>query len=274
MTGSRRTRTFQLKLVLLSLIAAVTLFSGVAGAPALAQSSGSDALPGAQTGSDQDQSAAPSSTADDPSGQGSGAAPATTSTTLTGPPYPGGPAYPVQAPAFGAGGVGTVQVSRATTYYDVVGANERQLLDRMNRNGPREDGQEWSASVDWGATWTFPHVDLGGRCVAGPVTVNLSVTTTLPRWRAPASAPRRLVDRWNRFVSGLQNHEAGHETIALQAGPDILNALSGLGLYLSCADLDSAADAAGRAVVARYSDLQAAYDRDTGHGATQGAVFP
>ncbi|MCC7105005.1 MAG: DUF922 domain-containing protein [Chloroflexi bacterium] len=200
--------------------------------------------------------------------------PATTSTTLTGPPYRGGPAYPVQAPAFGAGGAGTVQVSRATTYYDVTGANERQLLERMNRGGPREDGQEWSASVDWGATWTFPHVDLGSRCAAGPMTVKLSVITTLPRWTEPSSASRRLVDRWDRFLGGLRDHEAGHETIALQAGPELLKALSGLGMYLSCGDLDRAADSAGRAVVARYSDLQAAYDRDTEHGATQGAVFP
>jgi predicted secreted Zn-dependent protease len=72
----------------------------------------------------------------------------------------------------------------------------------------------------------------------------------------------------------LKTHEAGHQQIAIEAGREIRQTLKGLPAYLSCSELEQAADAAGQNILDQFREKEKSYDQTTKHGATQGARFP
>ena len=94
--------------------------------------------------------------------------------------------------------------------------------------------------------------------------------------RRPASRPEledRLRRPWRTFLERLRHHEEGHRE-RLQAGVDALvEQMAGL-TRLPCEGLDARLRDIAEAALADVADAQAAYDRETDHGVTQGAVWP
>ena len=71
---------------------------------------------------------------------------------------------------------------------------------------------------------------------------------------------------WDRYLAALMVHEAGHVAYTYDRRSDVLAAIRSA----TCATADRAA----RAALAAIDAYHIAYDRETGHGATQGASFP
>ncbi|WP_174293281.1 DUF922 domain-containing protein, partial [Sphingomonas bacterium] len=78
--------------------------------------------------------------------------------------------------------------------------------------------------------------------------------------------PAEVQAAWRRYAAALDEHEAGHVRYAWQHRGDVLAAIRGA----TCAT----AEAAGQAALADIVAHDLAYDRETQHGLTQGAVFP
>ena len=97
----------------------------------------------------------------------------------------------------------------------------------------------------------------------------------LPQRRA-ASRPElenRLRRPWRTFLERLRHHEEGHRE-RLEAGVDALvEQMDGLA-RLPCEGLDARLRDIAEAALADVAEAQAAYDRETDHGVTQGAVWP
>jgi predicted secreted Zn-dependent protease len=71
----------------------------------------------------------------------------------------------------------------------------------------------------------------------------------------------------------VELHEHGHRDIAEAAANDLARTLEALPGHPSCDALAAAARNAASTLLARHAQTQIAYDRETGHGATQGAVL-
>ncbi len=158
-------------------------------------------------------------------------------------------------------------------YYDITGSSVQQLRDAMRRSGPRErEGAPGDALTVWNLEWAYRDRRTGSGCALRDVRVTLSVTTTLPRWAPRADEPARLVQAWRTFVERVKVHEAGHRAIAEQSARDLMAALVSL-QEDSCKQLwDAAARTATRVVEAGRAKSRA-YDVETRHGQTQGAVL-
>jgi predicted secreted Zn-dependent protease len=104
--------------------------------------------------------------------------------------------------------------------------------------------------------------------------VSVSVVISSPAWVQPASAAPAVVDRWNRYMNALITHENGHRDRGIAAGDKIYNKLSAMRREGSCPVLANDANASANAILAEYNASDSQYDKDTGHGKTQGAVFP
>lgn len=81
-----------------------------------------------------------------------------------------------------------------------------------------------------------------------------------------ADAPPTLVDKWNAYVRNLTLHEEGHVDNIAESYLDVRTAIQGA----TC----PTAEAQAQATLEVIGQFDRDYDRDTDHGATQGAVFP
>ena len=133
--------------------------------------------------------------------------------------------------------------------YDVRAATLTSAFDVLHRIAPallqRPPGTRLSATTNYRVS--------SNPCAAGPVTVTLTQTITLPRWVYPAATDAASIAQWVRFRTMLDRHEAGHAAVNTRAAL-IINPLTSAQAYqrmaLSCgaaADSQRMVTTAGRA---------------------------
>jgi hypothetical protein len=110
-----------------------------------------------------------------------------------------------------------------------------------------------------------------GSCAIRDVMVVINAQITLPRWVPPANADTMVVNEWNRFLTALEVHEAGHKDISAKAGKAIIDRLRNISS--PCALLNNRANDIARDIVTKQMEEQRAYDATTRHGLTQGTAF-
>lgn len=150
-------------------------------------------------------------------------------------------------------------------YYDIKGATAADLRRQMDSLGTLDDGRRWDAYTTWTIRWNWP--GYGTRnCDLSRATTSLEITVTLPRWANPNGAEATLITKWNKYYQALARHEQGHVDNVTQGYPKVLQAIQSA----TCATAEQAALQAVEPIHAADRD----YDKKTGHGATEGAVFP
>jgi predicted secreted Zn-dependent protease len=182
-----------------------------------------------------------------------------------GPPG-GGKPRPVREPA-GA------NVERA--FYDVIGGSVGELLASLKEQAPAATQTDSNfARTTWTVTWDGQWAPAAGDSVCAVTTsrVQLESRMALPRWRPSPGAPGDLSTDWAKFVRNLAGHENGHLVTAVSAAHRVeasLGALRG-----PCDAMRDRAQAAMDSIVASFRLVDEDYDRRTGYGALQGAVWP
>ena len=76
------------------------------------------------------------------------------------------------------------------------------------------------------------------------------------------------------YINALETQEDGHKEIAINAGCDIWQVLNDQPHYANCDELERNADEAANEILDLYRQRELSYDKETDHGATQGARFP
>ena len=158
--------------------------------------------------------------------------------------------------------------------YEVEGASEDVLLAGLRALGPRANGAEFFGLTETQMTyryWKDQTEDEG--CRLEQIRVDLNVTITLPRWKASRIAPYRLRRSWDRFDRALRRHEDGHREIAEWSAREVYHALRSLRAP-TCETVDTEAHALAMRLREVSEQRQKAYDHQTGHGRTQGAIWP
>ena len=171
----------------------------------------------------------------------------------------------ILAPAVQAGRV----VSVSTKTYSVWGATEDAIRASIDKRRP---GMH-DAYANWRVSYSYRYATRGSRCVLTSWAVRTRIVYTMPRWVVPAAAPQALRAKWARYVSRLRLHEEGHGVNARAAGWRIDRAFGRLSAS-TCAGLTASLERVAAAHVRASNLADAAYDRRTRHGATQGATFP
>lgn len=193
-------------------------------------------------------------------------------------PPPDAAPVPVESRRLSARELGAIPAGVAVEahelLYDVTGTTAAELREAMLRHGlVAESGRPVYGRHRWRARWSYRGQHGIGTCALRDARVQLTLETTLPRWRAPADAPAALVAEWGDFVRALDAHEREHRRLSLEAGREIARALR-TNAAGSCAVVGEQANAAARHVIEAYRGHNRAYDDSTRHGLTQGAVWP
>jgi predicted secreted Zn-dependent protease len=157
-------------------------------------------------------------------------------------------------------------------YYDVHGSTVAELRADMRRLGPKVEGTSFVGETRSPMRWTWrTESTRSGSCGIREVMVIVNAQMTLPRWTPPANADTLLVKEWNRFLTALEVHEAGHKDISAKAGKAIIDRLRNLSS--PSALLNNRANDIARDIVTKQMEEQHAYDATTRHGLTQGTAF-
>jgi predicted secreted Zn-dependent protease len=166
-----------------------------------------------------------------------------------------------------------MQVRTQRVHYDVTGTTAGELYSAMRAYGPVHDGRRVYGHHAWDIRWTFRYAASSGACRMRDVRVELTSTTTLPRWSPPADASDSLVAQWTTFRAALEAHEHGHARIGADAAREIHRSLRGH-QQVYCGSMAAQANALAQQILARYREQNRRYDQQTGAGASQGAVWP
>ncbi len=168
---------------------------------------------------------------------------------------------------------GSVEVHNETVYYEVEGDSAQGLLGALTRHGPRIGGEQFFGLTEWEVSAQYRWAERPAGCAVDDLTVRVSVKTHLPRWRGAGGASSGTRAAWARFVAALDHHEAGHRSLAEEAGDAIRERLVSLRVP-TCERIKREAQREVLAVLNEYDARNRAYDHDTGHGRTQDAVWP
>ncbi|VXC98661.1 conserved exported hypothetical protein [Pseudomonas sp. 8Z] len=155
-------------------------------------------------------------------------------------------------------------------YYDVQIKAGDSLREAVNQASTiRQDGQTYHAYTRWNVTWNYWwQEERDGRCRLTLTRTQLLTQMTLPRLGGGDAAQRQ---RFAQYLQALREHEQGHYRIGQAAAAEIDAALLATPEYPSCAELQQQANQRANAVLQRHAEQERQYDRDTGHGRSQGA---
>lgn len=166
-------------------------------------------------------------------------------------------------------------VRREVRYYEVRGTTAAAIRESLNQAGPvGSDGERWDGYTRWSLRWRLQLADDAGGCRVMAVETAVDIETTLPRWDEPPRADRGLARRWQKYLSALTEHEDGHGRIGEDTAAAIRRSLVRLPAEPTCAEMSQAANVTAEQAVHDAALRERQYDRETRHGATQGARFP
>ena len=177
---------------------------------------------------------------------------------------PGAPATG-KAPSTTAAVAGAAPRGVTLLFYDVQGSDFETLLAALNANGG------FHAKAEWKLAYTYVPKRAGRACSANPVSTQLDLSMTMPRWTPPPGASPALFARWQRYTAALRKHEEGH----LQIGRDFEDSLKRSLTVINerCEQLEARVKGIFDLLLEKHRKLDADYDRETAHGRTQGAEF-
>jgi predicted secreted Zn-dependent protease len=163
-----------------------------------------------------------------------------------------------------------VRVATHLIEYPVTAATVVDLRREMQRTGPVAEGVRYPGATHWTVRWTYAYDRQGIRCALRDVRAVVDARVEVPRWKPAAAADSGVVHWWNAFQTRLIDHEQGHVRLAVETGGAVVEALRPLNGG-ACDALGARANAVGQDLLARARERQAAFDRDTRHGALPAA---
>jgi predicted secreted Zn-dependent protease len=160
-----------------------------------------------------------------------------------------------------------------TNYYSVAGVTDSAVRASLAKARPGGATQPYDAATAWQTRYTFTYDTQDGRCRLTACTVTTTAVVTMPFLRPAKELPLDLLQRWSAYFKGVTVHEQGHLRLAHEATAEVARRLDALGTAESAAELTRQVRATADAVLNEARAKERAYDEQTRHGATQGALI-
>lgn len=168
-----------------------------------------------------------------------------------------------------------VDINDHVERYTIEGTTAQDLRREMTTKGPQgTGGRRFDGYTRWYVSWRYQYKNTGSGCAIASVTTDVKTTITLPQWRNENRADGATRALWSRYLTALDLHEQGHRRHGVDAANEIDVAIAAMPPAGSCDALGTNANALGMRILQKYQQRDLDYDRDTNHGATQGARFP
>jgi predicted secreted Zn-dependent protease len=171
----------------------------------------------------------------------------------------------------------TPEIYFSQTYYKIKGYTAEELRKQLNLLGPVNKGKRYDAYLSWYINWNYNwRYDNPSQnpCYITELKVTAKIVSTLPEWEDKGVGDPNTQIKWDNFLSALITHEKGHEKNGNEAAIEVEKTLLSIPPQPSCKLLQDAIQSQAQSVIQQHNDWDVNYDVTTGHGKTQGAVFP
>jgi predicted secreted Zn-dependent protease len=151
-------------------------------------------------------------------------------------------------------------------YYEIYSKDWAGMRNEIDQKGPKG----FHGFANWKVSYNYRYnTSAGGQCSITSLVPQFEGEILLPHWVPGPDVSATQRQQWDRFIAALKVHEDGH----IDHGTKLSAALAQLsGMQApSCGEAESQVKKRADELIQRYSAMDAEYDRDTNHGATQGA---
>ena len=162
-----------------------------------------------------------------------------------------------------------------TNRYQIQGQSIEELRRSLNQLRPwKASARPHDAQTEWRTRMQYRTVTLPGIAWCTNFATVTQITMTLPGWTATNGASAATLREWNRYLRALAEHEAGHARHAREGTLELHRRVKALEAQPDAETVRQRLDALLAEVQQQVRQQDADYDRETRHGATQGALFP
>lgn len=159
-------------------------------------------------------------------------------------------------------------------YYEVAGRSMAEIQHSIAMNAPSKSGGSYYAGVTiWNLNSTYDLIQIPQGCRIDNGQVFLNVVVHLPKISNFNLLSAPVLREWVRFSSALKTHEMLHAQNSYRAASTLLKKISGTKTSVPCVRAKSIVEEATSTLINRISDFDRQLDRETNHGATQGAYL-
>lgn len=159
-------------------------------------------------------------------------------------------------------------------HYSIEPQTVLQIKQELRDKSPVIKSQRlFHGGTEWKLTPKFGVRVVGNLCQIFNVSVTLHGTYTLPKMTNRTSASVNTQTIFDQYYQSLVVHEKGHQALWLEAGEKIEELLQAFPEEYHCNPLAQKAKQAVAEIVLEYQQNNHAYDKQTGHGKTQGAFI-
>lgn len=155
-----------------------------------------------------------------------------------------------------------------TDYYEVRGTNVDSLLGAMQTSRPFTN----NAFTEWFVDWNYEFLLKTDGCDLRSFDTRVQIRYTLPLWAGLEHASKPLQREWKRYQSAVRRHEQGQADFGVAAATEMSRLVRSKSWSApSRKELKAQIDEACGKILKDFQAHEAAYDRETDHGRTQGA---
>lgn len=166
-------------------------------------------------------------------------------------------------------------LSESQHFYPVDATTIEALRVQVDANRPQSrSGRPSHGLLKVDLTLRYELQPDGPLCRLREARVSVDLQLWLPRWRPQWEPGQALRTAWEETLAGLVEHEAGHRDRVLVSATELVERVASLGKAAAdCGSLRREVMGIRLAALSRLALRNAAYDRRTGHGESQGAVL-
>ena len=164
-------------------------------------------------------------------------------------------------------------VSYATAYYDVSGSTKDEIRASkvQAKKGTFLQGHDAATTAE--TRINFKRRQLAGKCETVMDAFVVKLTYTYPRLITLSDVSSEVASEWSQFIVALTVHEEGHAKIETERASLLLKELQSLPSFATCEEFDQTWQARANVFDQETKQIEAAYDRETQDGKTQGVIF-
>lgn len=157
--------------------------------------------------------------------------------------------------------------------YIVHGADTAAIRKQLAQCSPvaTVEGGAFAAETRYNLSTDYSFFTDGVQCSVSSAAVNLTLSQTMPHWQEKA-APKIVQHEWQRYLTSITTHEHGHEALDIRYAQQLARDVQTVQAP-TCANVRQRVDTIVATRTQQLNAANEAYDQQTNHGATQGAVL-
>lgn len=150
--------------------------------------------------------------------------------------------------------------TQSVSFYPVTGANAFEINESILQNGPKGNGQDAIAQIQYGISLRYTLLQSPVSCAPDDAVAFLDMVFTYPEYSPPPDAPQSILDQWDSFLQRVISHEETHAQIARECALETVTDFYALSPTGTCAELQASIESTQNANDQACDAEQLAFD--------------